>query len=239
MRSVVWRAAVRGFFLPATHNPCWLLVRTWARGPHLCRCAQRVWRACAVCWLLTISCFAQILLGLNFYGWKFHEGDPSSAVLGSEFVKLLRENKGKLSWDDKAHEHRMKLGKDSVLWYPTPKVGALAPLPVPAIRSGSIVQCGRQSVQAVLRLCGFYGCDGGAPLLCTTLNYRSVHPCIIVTFLRMPSSVFSLSNTANTHTVCEGARRPCPAAQLRPVRLGARTGPPCILCQPIDWEGCI
>jgi chitinase domain-containing protein 1 len=47
---------------------------------------------------------SQILMGLNFYGYHYTPtgGGP---IVGSQYLKLLENFKGKIQWDDKSEEH--------------------------------------------------------------------------------------------------------------------------------------
>ena len=58
---------------------------------------------------------AQILMGLNFYGYHYtHSG--GGPIVGSQYLKLLKEDlkllkdsKGRLEWDDNSQEHFIEL----------------------------------------------------------------------------------------------------------------------------------
>lgn len=47
---------------------------------------------------------AQILLGLNFYGYNYTP-EGGGAILGSDYLKILESFKGKIQWDDNSKEH--------------------------------------------------------------------------------------------------------------------------------------
>lgn len=47
---------------------------------------------------------AQILLGLNFYGYSYTP-EGGGAILGSDYLKILESFKGKIQWDDNSKEH--------------------------------------------------------------------------------------------------------------------------------------
>ncbi|XP_001606607.1 chitinase domain-containing protein 1 [Nasonia vitripennis] len=63
---------------------------------------------------------AQILMGLNFYGYHYtHTG--GGPIVGSQYVKLLEDFKGKIQWDDKSQEHffELKSNDGGFVFYPT------------------------------------------------------------------------------------------------------------------------
>lgn len=64
---------------------------------------------------------AQILLGLNFYGYNYTP-EGGGAILGSDYLKALESMKGKIQWDDNSKEHffESKSAKGSgIIFYPT------------------------------------------------------------------------------------------------------------------------
>ena len=71
---------------------------------------------------------AQLLMGVNFYGWAFRrDGRPPDAVLGDDATALLSEG-ATLRWDAKAEEHWFSASPPPdaprsgrrVVYYPTP-----------------------------------------------------------------------------------------------------------------------
>ncbi|XP_017761479.1 PREDICTED: chitinase domain-containing protein 1 [Eufriesea mexicana] len=64
---------------------------------------------------------AQILLGLNFYGYNYTP-EGGKAILGSEYLKILESSNEKIQWDDNSKEHFFvaKLsGGSGIIFYPT------------------------------------------------------------------------------------------------------------------------
>ncbi|XP_029035486.1 chitinase domain-containing protein 1 isoform X2 [Osmia bicornis bicornis] len=64
---------------------------------------------------------AQILLGLNFYGYNYTP-EGGRAILGSEYLKILETFKGKIQWDDNSKEHFFEAkssGGSGIVFYPT------------------------------------------------------------------------------------------------------------------------
>ncbi|XP_033334518.2 chitinase domain-containing protein 1 isoform X2 [Megalopta genalis] len=64
---------------------------------------------------------AQILLGLNFYGYNYTP-EGGGAILGSDYLKLLESYKGKIQWDDNSKEHFFETkssGVSGIVFYPT------------------------------------------------------------------------------------------------------------------------
>ncbi|EFN82865.1 chitinase domain-containing protein 1 [Harpegnathos saltator] len=64
---------------------------------------------------------AQILLGINFYGYNYTP-DGGRTILASDYLEILRSFKGKIQWDDKSKEHffESKLTMSSgYVFYPT------------------------------------------------------------------------------------------------------------------------
>ncbi|XP_014236293.1 chitinase domain-containing protein 1 [Trichogramma pretiosum] len=64
---------------------------------------------------------AQILMGLNFYGYHY---TPSGGgpIVGSQYLELLEKHKGKLQWDDESEEHFFEVkAKDNpgYVFFPT------------------------------------------------------------------------------------------------------------------------
>ncbi|KAN0038250.1 hypothetical protein ACTA71_000422 [Dictyostelium dimigraforme] len=48
----------------------------------------------------------KIFMGIPFYGYKVGENDQSDAIVGSEFISILKQNKSKkLKFDQNTHEH--------------------------------------------------------------------------------------------------------------------------------------
>ncbi|KAM9975115.1 hypothetical protein ACTFIW_008590 [Dictyostelium discoideum] len=48
----------------------------------------------------------KIFMGIPFYGYKIGENDQSDAIVGSEFISILKQNKSKkLKFDQNTHEH--------------------------------------------------------------------------------------------------------------------------------------
>ncbi|XP_050392427.1 chitinase domain-containing protein 1 [Patella vulgata] len=64
----------------------------------------------------------KILLGLNFYGYKFGNMQ-SEAVVGHEYISILKEVKPKLKWSTENKEHsfgfKSGMGTTDTIWYPT------------------------------------------------------------------------------------------------------------------------
>ena len=50
----------------------------------------------------------KILMGLNFYGY-FYTHSGGRAILGHEYLKMLKSYKGDLKWDHKSKEHFFEL----------------------------------------------------------------------------------------------------------------------------------
>ncbi|XP_006614403.1 chitinase domain-containing protein 1 isoform X2 [Apis dorsata] len=64
---------------------------------------------------------AQILLGLNFYGYNYTP-EGGGAILGSDYLKILESFKGKIQWDDNSKEHFFETkstGGNGIIFYPT------------------------------------------------------------------------------------------------------------------------
>ncbi|CAD1472201.1 unnamed protein product [Heterotrigona itama] len=64
---------------------------------------------------------AQILLGLNFYGYSYTP-EGGRAILGSDYLKILESFKGKIQWDDNSKEHFFESkssGGSGIIFYPT------------------------------------------------------------------------------------------------------------------------
>ncbi|KAK2580915.1 hypothetical protein KPH14_005984 [Odynerus spinipes] len=64
---------------------------------------------------------AQILLGLNFYGYNYTP-EGGGPILGSQYLKSLETFKGKIQWDDRSKEHffEVKSSQGSgYIFYPT------------------------------------------------------------------------------------------------------------------------
>ncbi|KOC66080.1 Chitinase domain-containing protein 1 [Habropoda laboriosa] len=64
---------------------------------------------------------AQILLGLNFYGYNYTP-EGGGAILGSDYLKILESYKGKIQWDDNSKEHFFEVkssGSSGIIFYPT------------------------------------------------------------------------------------------------------------------------
>ncbi|XP_031849883.1 chitinase domain-containing protein 1 [Nomia melanderi] len=64
---------------------------------------------------------AQILLGLNFYGYNYTP-EGGGAILGSDYLRLLESSKGKIQWDDNSKEHFFEAkssGGSGIIFYPT------------------------------------------------------------------------------------------------------------------------
>lgn len=64
---------------------------------------------------------AQILLGLNFYGYNYTP-EGGRAILGSDYLKILESFKGKIQWDDISKEHYFEAkssGGGGIVFYPT------------------------------------------------------------------------------------------------------------------------
>ncbi|EZA47618.1 hypothetical protein DMN91_012217 [Ooceraea biroi] len=64
---------------------------------------------------------AQILLGINFYGYNYTP-EGGRAILASEYLDILKSFKGKIRWDDNSKEHffESKLpGGNGYVFYPT------------------------------------------------------------------------------------------------------------------------
>jgi len=64
---------------------------------------------------------SQILLGINFYGYKYTP-EGGTAILASEYLDTLKPFKGKIHWDDNSKEHffepKLATG-NSYVFYPT------------------------------------------------------------------------------------------------------------------------
>lgn len=50
----------------------------------------------------------QILMGLNFYGYNYNP-QGGTAILGSQYLKLVEALKGQIKWDDQSKEHFFQL----------------------------------------------------------------------------------------------------------------------------------
>ncbi|XP_076634112.1 chitinase domain-containing protein 1 isoform X2 [Colletes latitarsis] len=64
---------------------------------------------------------AQILLGLNFYGYNYTP-EGGGAILGSDYLKILESFKGKIQWDNNSKEHFFEAkssGGSGIIFYPT------------------------------------------------------------------------------------------------------------------------
>ncbi|XP_012150953.1 chitinase domain-containing protein 1 isoform X2 [Megachile rotundata] len=64
---------------------------------------------------------AQILLGLNFYGYNYTP-EGGRAILGTDYLKMLESFKGKIQWDDNSKEHFFEAkssGGSGIVFYPT------------------------------------------------------------------------------------------------------------------------
>ncbi|XP_039312452.1 uncharacterized protein LOC105206525 isoform X2 [Solenopsis invicta] len=64
---------------------------------------------------------SQILLGINFYGYNYTP-EGGRAILGSEYLDILKSFKGKIHWDDSSKEHffESKLAtSNGYIFYPT------------------------------------------------------------------------------------------------------------------------
>ncbi|XP_076648894.1 chitinase domain-containing protein 1 [Halictus rubicundus] len=64
---------------------------------------------------------AQILLGLNFYGYNYTP-EGGGAILGSDYLRLLESSKVKIQWDDNSKEHFFEAkssGVSGIIFYPT------------------------------------------------------------------------------------------------------------------------
>ncbi|XP_014214232.1 chitinase domain-containing protein 1 [Copidosoma floridanum] len=63
---------------------------------------------------------SQILLGLNFYGYHY-TAEGGGAVVGSQYLKILEDFKGKIRWDDKSEEHFFEVTSDGggFVFFPT------------------------------------------------------------------------------------------------------------------------
>lgn len=64
---------------------------------------------------------AQILLGLNFYGYNYTP-EGGGAILGSDYLRILESFKGKIQWDDDSKEHYFEAkssGDSGIVFYPT------------------------------------------------------------------------------------------------------------------------
>jgi chitinase domain-containing protein 1 len=61
----------------------------------------------------------KILMGLPFYGYRFSRSQGQEAYTASNYLDLLKKEKGTLlQWDEASKEHRLVTG-DSFLWYPS------------------------------------------------------------------------------------------------------------------------
>lgn len=64
---------------------------------------------------------SQILLGLNFYGYKYTP-EGGGPILGTDYLKVLESFKGKLQWDDNSKEHFFESKSpvaSAMIFYPT------------------------------------------------------------------------------------------------------------------------
>lgn len=64
---------------------------------------------------------AQILLGLNLYGYNYTP-EGGGAILGLDYLKILESFKGKIQWDDNSKEHFFESkssGGSGIIFYPT------------------------------------------------------------------------------------------------------------------------
>ena len=67
---------------------------------------------------LTNSHFNKLLVGLNFYGNDF--GDQGGAIVGKQFIELLKHHEPELIWDDDNGEHYFEYGQGgNMVYYPT------------------------------------------------------------------------------------------------------------------------
>jgi len=65
---------------------------------------------------------AKILVGLNFYGNDFIQGGGGGAILGGQYLELLKTHKPTLEWNEKEAEHMFQYsanGKTHLVYYPT------------------------------------------------------------------------------------------------------------------------
>ncbi len=65
----------------------------------------------------------KVLIGLNWYGYKFSSAKGAEAILGRDFVQLLQDKPQPFHWDREIQEHMIQFpGKKddlSVVFYPT------------------------------------------------------------------------------------------------------------------------
>eukprot|EP00775_Hariotina_reticulata_P004211 gene4211-4460_t len=73
---------------------------------------------------------AQVLMGLNFYGYDYLKPEPGTAgktdarpIMGNAFLNVLKKHKPKLKWEEQFAEHRIKYKEGTTrhtVYFPTP-----------------------------------------------------------------------------------------------------------------------
>lgn len=51
----------------------------------------------------------KVLMGLNFYGYSYSAKKHADALLGHEYIALLKSHNPRITYDDEVHEHVFKV----------------------------------------------------------------------------------------------------------------------------------
>ncbi|KAH7817352.1 putative chitinase domain containing 1 precursor [Monocercomonoides exilis] len=64
-----------------------------------------------------------LFVGMPFYGYEYINGVQTRAILGSEYIDIIRKYKTRFTWDEQSKEHVLRFvddaGKERVIYYPS------------------------------------------------------------------------------------------------------------------------